>query len=104
MNHFEYKNQQLFAEEVAIADIIQAHGTPAYIYSRATLERHWHAFDNAFGDHPHLICFAVKSNSNIALLNVMAKLGSGFDIVSQGELERVLAAGGGGFKVGFSGG
>lgn len=103
MNHFEYKNQQLFAEEVAIADIIQAHGTPAYIYSRATLERHWHAFDNAFGDHPHLICFAVKSNSNIALLNVMAKLGSGFDIVSQGELERVLAAGGDASKVVFSG-
>lgn len=103
MNHFEYKNQQLFAEDVAIADIISEHGTPAYIYSRATLERHWHAFDNAFGSHPHLICFAVKSNSNIALLNVMAKLGSGFDIVSQGELERVLAAGGEASKVVFSG-
>ncbi|WP_288320259.1 diaminopimelate decarboxylase [uncultured Haemophilus sp.] len=103
MNHFEYKNQQLFAEDVAIADIISEHDTPAYIYSRATLERHWHAFDNAFGSHPHLICFAVKSNSNIALLNVMAKLGSGFDIVSQGELERVLAAGGEASKVVFSG-
>ena len=103
MNHFEYKNQQLFAEDVAIADIISEHGTPAYIYSRATLERHWHAFDNAFGTHPHLICFAVKSNSNIALLNVMAKLGSGFDIVSQGELERVLVAGGEASKVVFSG-
>lgn len=103
MNHFEYKNQQLFAEDVAIADIISEHGTPAYIYSRATLERHWHAFDNAFGSHPHLICFAVKSNSNIALLNVMAKLGSGFDIVSQGELERVLVAGGEASKVVFSG-
>lgn len=103
MNHFEYKNQQLFAEDVAITDIIAEHGTPAYIYSRATLERHWHAFDNAFGSHPHLICFAVKSNSNIALLNVMAKLGSGFDIVSQGELERVLAAGGEASKVVFSG-
>lgn len=103
MNHFEYKNQQLFAEDVAIADIISEYGTPAYIYSRATLERHWHAFDNAFGSHPHLICFAVKSNSNIALLNVMAKLGSGFDIVSQGELERVLVAGGEASKVVFSG-
>ena len=103
MNHFEYKNQQLFAVDVAIADIISEHGTPAYIYSRTTLERHWHAFDNAFGSHPHLICFAVKSNSNIALLNVMAKLGSGFDIVSQGELERVLAAGGEASKVVFSG-
>ena len=103
MNHFEYKNQQLFAEDVAITDIIAEHGTPAYIYSRATLERHWHAFDNAFGSHPHLICFAVKSNSNIALLNVMAKLGSGFDIVSQGELERVLVSGGEASKVVFSG-
>ena len=103
MNHFEYKNQQLFAEDVVITDIIAEHGTPAYIYSRATLERHWHAFDNAFCSHPHLICFAVKSNSNIALLNVMAKLGSGFDIVSQGELERVLAAGGEASKVVFSG-
>lgn len=103
MDHFNYKNQQLFAEDVAVADIIKQYGTPAYIYSRATLERHWHAFDNALGNHPHLICFAVKSNSNIALLNVMARLGSGFDIVSQGELERVLAAGGDASKVVFSG-
>ncbi|WP_409042406.1 diaminopimelate decarboxylase [Mannheimia haemolytica] len=103
MNHFEYKNNQLFVEEVAIADIIEQYGTPAYVYSRSTLERHWHAFNNAFGSHPHLVCFAVKSNSNIALLNVMARLGSGFDIVSQGELERVLAAGGEASKVVFSG-
>ncbi|EFX92862.1 diaminopimelate decarboxylase [Actinobacillus ureae] len=103
MNHFNYKNQQLFAEDVSVSDIINQYGTPAYIYSRATLERHWHAFDKAFGSHPHLICFAVKSNSNIALLNVMARLGSGFDIVSQGELERVLAAGGDPSKVVFSG-
>ncbi|OOR98347.1 diaminopimelate decarboxylase [Haemophilus paracuniculus] len=103
MDHFHYQNQKLMAEDVAIADIIAEHGTPAYIYSRATLERHWHAFDNAFGSHPHLICFAVKSNSNIALLNLMARLGSGFDIVSQGELERVLAAGGEASKVVFSG-
>lgn len=103
MDYFNYKNQQLFAEDVAISDIIAQYGTPAYIYSRATLERHWHAFNNAFGTHPHLICFAVKSNSNIALLNVMARLGSGFDIVSQGELERVLAAGGEASKVVFSG-
>ncbi|MDD0824980.1 diaminopimelate decarboxylase [Mannheimia sp. AT1] len=103
MNHFEYKNNQLFAENVAVKDIVTQYGTPAYIYSRATLERHWHAFNNAFGTHPHLVCFAVKSNSNIALLNVMARLGSGFDIVSQGELERVLAAGGDASKVVFSG-
>lgn len=103
MDYFNYKNQQLLAEEVAVADIIKQYGSPAYIYSRATLERHWHAFNNALGNHPHLICFAVKSNSNIALLNVMARLGSGFDIVSQGELERVLAAGGEASKVVFSG-
>lgn len=103
MDYFNYKNQQLFAEDVAVVDIIAQFGTPAYIYSRATLERHWHAFDNAFGTHPHLICFAVKSNSNIALLNLMARLGSGFDIVSQGELERVIAAGGEPSKVVFSG-
>ena len=103
MNHFTYKNQQLFAEEVAVAEIAEAYGTPLYIYSRATLERHWHAFNDALGSHPHLICFAVKSNSNIALLNIMARLGSGFDIVSQGELERVLAAGGDASKIVFSG-
>ncbi|QLB41674.1 diaminopimelate decarboxylase [Mannheimia pernigra] len=103
MNHFEYKNNQLFAEDVAVNEIIKQYGTPAYIYSRATLERHWHAFNNAFGTHPHLVCFAVKSNSNIALLNIMARSGSGFDIVSQGELERVLAAGGDPAKVVFSG-
>lgn len=103
MDHFNYKNQQLFAEDVSINQLAEAYGTPAYIYSRATLERHWHAFDQAFGTHPHLICFAVKSNPNIAILNVMARLGSGFDIVSQGELERVLAAGGDPAKVVFSG-
>ncbi|MCK3655370.1 diaminopimelate decarboxylase [Pasteurellaceae bacterium Macca] len=103
MDFFNYKNQQLFAENVAVADIAQQYGTPAYIYSRATLERHWHAFNNALGTHPHLICFAVKSNSNIALLNLMARLGSGFDIVSQGELERVLTAGGEARKIVFSG-
>ncbi|TCP96228.1 diaminopimelate decarboxylase [Cricetibacter osteomyelitidis] len=103
MDFFNYKNNRLYAEEVAVSDIATQYGTPAYIYSRATLERHWHAFDTAFGDHPHLICYAVKSNPNIAILNVMAKLGSGFDIVSQGELERVLAAGGEAGKVVFSG-
>ena len=72
-------------------------------FSRATLERHWLAFDRAFGDQAHLICYAVKANSNIALLNVLARLGSGFDIVSLGELERVLAAGGDAKKIVFSG-
>ena len=103
MDFFQYKNNQLMAENLPVKQLAEQFGTPLYIYSKATLERHWHAFDNAFGEHPHLVCFAVKSNPNIAILNVMAKLGSGFDIVSQGELERVLAAGGDASKVVFSG-
>ena len=103
MDFFQYKNNLLMAEDVAVNEIAERFGTPLYIYSRATLERHWHAFDKAFGEHPHLIGFAVKSNPNIAILQVMAQLGSGFDIVSQGELERVLAAGGDAAKIVFSG-
>lgn len=103
MDFFQYKNNLLMAEDVAVNEIAERFGTPLYIYSRATLERHWHAFDKAFGEHPHLICFAVKSNPNIAILQVMTQLGSGFDIVSQGELERVLAAGGDAAKIVFSG-
>ena len=103
MDFFQYKNNQLMAENLPVKQLAEQFGTPLYVYSRATLERHWHAFNNAFGKHPHLVCFAVKSNPNIAILNVMAKLGSGFDIVSQGELERVLAAGGDAAKVVFSG-
>ena len=103
MNHFEYRDNQLFAEQVSVADIVNQHGSPCYIYSRSTLERHWHAFDSAMGSTPHLICYAVKANSNLAVLNVLARLGSGFDIVSVGELERVIAAGGDPTKVVFSG-
>ena len=103
MDFFQYKNNQLVAENLPVKQLAEQFGTPLYVYSRATLERHWHAFNNAFGEHPHLVCFAVKSNPNIAILNIMAKLGSGFDIVSQGELERVLAAGGDAGKVVFSG-
>lgn len=103
MDFFQYKNNQLVAENLPVKQLAEQFGTPLYVYSRATLERHWHAFNNAFGEHPHLVCFAVKSNPNIAILNIMAKLGSGFDIVSQGELERVLAAGGDAAKVVFSG-
>ena len=103
MDFFQYKNEQLYVEDLPVKQLAEEFGTPLYIYSRATLERHWHAFDSALGDHPHLICYAVKANSNIGILNVMAKLGSGFDIVSQGELERVLAAGGEASKVVFSG-
>jgi diaminopimelate decarboxylase len=103
MDFFTYKDNLLFAEEVAVDDIIAEHGTPAYIYSRATLERHWHAFNNAVSAHKHLICYAVKANSNIGVLSVLAKLGSGFDIVSGGELARVIEAGGDPAKVVFSG-
>ena len=103
MDHFNYQNQQLFAEQVNGNDIVQTYGTPTYVYSRATIERHWKAFDKAAGEHPHLVCYAVKANSNLAVLNVMAKLGSGFDIVSGGELARVLEAGGDANKIVFSG-
>ena len=103
MDHFEYRNGRLFAEDVPVADIAATVGTPCYVYSRATIERHWRAFDHAFADHPHLVCYAVKANGNLAVLNLLARLGSGFDIVSGGELERVLAAGGDPGKVVFSG-
>ena len=103
MDYFNYRDDRLFAEDVAIEDIIKEHGSPCYIYSRATFERHWRAFDDALSAHDHLVCFAVKANSNLAVLNVLAKIGSGFDIVSGGELERVLAAGGEASKIVFSG-
>ena len=103
MDYFNYKNDELYVEDVSVQDIVYQHGSPCYIYSRATLERHWQAFDNAFGGQPHLICYAVKANSNIAILNLLARLGSGFDIVSLGELERVIAAGGDPKKIVFSG-
>ncbi|MCP5157921.1 MAG: diaminopimelate decarboxylase [Gammaproteobacteria bacterium] len=103
MDHFAYHMGRLHAEAVPVADIAAAVGTPCYIYSRATIERHWLAFDRAFGDHPHQVCYAVKANGNLAVLNVLARLGSGFDIVSIGELARVLAAGGDANKVVFSG-
>jgi diaminopimelate decarboxylase len=103
MDYFNYRDGRLWAEEVDIAAHIRQWGTPCYVYSRATLERHWHAFDDALAAIPHLVCYAVKANSNLAVLNVLARLGSGFDIVSVGELERVLAAGGDAAKVVFSG-
>lgn len=103
MDHFQYRNGELHAEDVPLREIAEQYGTPSYVYSRATLERHWHAFDRAFGKHPHLVCFAVKANSNLGVLNTLARLGSGFDIVSVGELERVLAAGGDPGRVVFSG-
>ncbi|GIU03170.1 diaminopimelate decarboxylase [Shewanella morhuae] len=103
MDHFLYQDNTLYAEGCQVTELAQTYGTPLYIYSRATLERHWHAFNNAVADHPHLICYAVKANANLAVLNVLARLGSGFDIVSGGELARVIEAGGDPAKVVFSG-
>ncbi|HIL62375.1 MAG TPA: diaminopimelate decarboxylase [Porticoccaceae bacterium] len=103
MDYFEYRGDTLFAEEVNVTDIALEHGTPCFIYSRATLERHLRAYQTCLGEAPQMICFAVKANSNLAVLNVLARLGAGFDIVSGGELERVIAAGGDPGKVIFSG-
>jgi diaminopimelate decarboxylase len=103
VDYFKYRERCLLAEEVDVSVIAETYGTPVYIYSRATIERHWHAFNDVLDQHPHLICYAVKANSNIAVLNILARLGSGFDIVSVGELERVLKAGGDPSKVVFSG-
>ncbi|HCE2133414.1 diaminopimelate decarboxylase [Vibrio parahaemolyticus] len=104
MDYFNYQDDgQLWAEDVPLQALAEQHGTPLYVYSRATLERHWKAFDSAVGQHPHLVCYAVKANSNLGVLNALARLGSGFDIVSGGELERVIAAGGDAKKVVFSG-
>lgn len=103
MDHFAVRDGVLHAEEVDLRAVAEAYGTPCYVYSRATLERHWRAFDEAFASRDHLVCFAVKACSNIAILDLLARLGSGFDIVSGGELERVLAAGGEPAKVVFSG-
>lgn len=100
---FERINGVLHAEQVSLAAVARAHGTPLYVYSRAALEQQYKAFDDAFGFIDHQVCFAVKANSNIGVLNVLARLGAGFDIVSGGELARVLAAGGDPAKVVFSG-
>ncbi|WP_420467616.1 diaminopimelate decarboxylase [Panacagrimonas sp.] len=103
-DHFTRRDDGgLYAEDVAVAEIAQRFGTPCYVYSRATLERHYRAFDQALADVPHQVCYAVKANSNLAVLGVLAELGSGFDIVSAGELRRVLMAGGDPAKVVFSG-
>ncbi len=103
MDHFNYRGTALYAEDVPITSIVAKWGSPCYVYSRATLERHFKVFDEAFANRPHRICYAVKANSNIALLSILAKLGAGFDIVSQGELERVLLAGGKPSDIVFSG-
>lgn len=100
---FEYRDGELFAERVALAGIAATYGTPTYVYSRAHLEQRFRSYADALAGHDHLVCYAVKANSNLAVLSVLARLGAGFDIVSAGELERVLAAGGDASKVIFSG-
>ena len=103
MNPFSYQDRQLCAENVRLAEVAKQVGTPCYVYSRAFIEDRFRAFDAALAGRDHLICYAVKANSNLAVLNLLARLGSGFDIVSGGELERVLAAGGDPAKIVFSG-
>jgi diaminopimelate decarboxylase len=103
VDFFSYRDACLYAEEVPLEALAERYGTPLYVYSRATLERHWLAFDRALGEHPHLVCYAVKANSNLAVLALLARLGSGFDIVSGGELARVQRAGGEPSRVVFSG-
>ncbi|SEF00544.1 MULTISPECIES: diaminopimelate decarboxylase [Pseudomonas] len=103
MDAFNYRDGELFAEGVALSAIAERFGTPTYVYSRAHIEAQYLAFADALAGMPHLVCFAVKANSNLGVLNVLARLGAGFDIVSRGELERVLAAGGSPDKIVFSG-
>lgn len=103
MNPFSYRDGELFVEDVPLGRVAAEVGTPSYVYSRAALTAAFESFDHAFAGHDHLVCYAVKANSNLAILDVFARLGSGFDIVSGGELQRVLAAGGDPAKVVFSG-
>ncbi len=103
MNYFEYKKDELYCEEVPISKIVNAVGTPAYIYSYKTLERHFLVFDNAFKGMPHIVCYSCKANSNTAILKIMGRLGGGTDIVSEGELYRAISAGIPAGKIVFSG-
>jgi len=103
MEAFTYNNGELHAEQVPLSSIGDSFGTPCFVYSRAVIESRFRAYEEALRDSPHLICYAVKANSNLAVLQILARLGAGFDIVSGGELQRVLAAGGDPGKVIFSG-
>lgn len=96
-------NGHLTLGGLPLNNVAEQFGTPAYVYSRTAIEQAWRAYDDALADHPHLVCYAVKANSNIAILNVLARIGAGFDIVSGGELERVIAAGGQPERIVFSG-
>ena len=103
MSHFSRRDGQLYIDNVALASLAAEHGTPAYVYSKTAISEQFLAYQNAMGEQNHLICYAVKANCSLAILNLLAKLGAGFDIVSGGELERVLAAGGQAQKIVFSG-
>lgn len=103
MDSINRQGAELCLENIPCQQLAEEYGTPVFVYSRAALENTWHKFDDSLGSKPHLLCYAVKANSNLAILNVLARLGSGFDIVSVGELERVLAAGGDATKTVFSG-
>ena len=103
MEAFSYNNGSLYAEDVSLEALAGRHGTPAYVYSRAAIEANWRAYADAFRGRDTLVCYSVKANGNLAVLDLLARLGSGFDIVSGGELERVLVAGGDPGKVVFSG-
>ncbi|EPR30416.1 diaminopimelate decarboxylase [Alkalidesulfovibrio alkalitolerans DSM 16529] len=103
MNHFEYRNDRLFAEDVPVEEIVARFGTPTYVYSSATFRRHFEAFDSAFARLPHMVCYSVKANSNIHILRLLAEKGAGVDIVSGGELYRALKAGVPGGRIVFSG-
>lgn len=100
---FPERNGELYAEDLPLARVAEAFGTPCYVYSRAAFTQQYLSYSKALGDHPGMICYAIKANSNIAILNMLAKLGAGFDIVSGGELERVLHAGGNPSRIVFSG-
>jgi diaminopimelate decarboxylase len=103
MHHFEYRGGELYAEDVPVSTLVAAYGTPLYVYSAATLRRHFTAFDSAFSALPHLTCYSVKANSNLSVLKTLAAMGAGMDIVSGGELYRALAAGVDPQKIVYSG-
>lgn len=103
MQHFEERNGELYVEDLPLAAVAEQFGTPVYVYSRAAFTQHYLNYAQALGTHPGMICYAIKANSNLAILNLLAKLGAGFDIVSGGELERVLLAGGKPERIVFSG-
>jgi diaminopimelate decarboxylase len=103
LSHFCYKEKQLFVEQVALTDLAKKYQSPLYVYSKTALVQNYAVFDSAFSIHPHLICYAVKANSNLAILKLLAEYGAGFDVVSLGELERVIVAGGNPQKIVLSG-